>query len=102
MLLRLLFTNYNIIILNFFILFIKLKGILLAKEDAKTAIFVADVTKKGLDFADVVISRTASASSTWSSKTVRSIIPKDQLVVFNSLIKWRSETSTDIPVTRLL
>ena len=72
------------------------------KEDAKTALFVADVTKKGLQYADVIISRTASASSAWSSKTVRSVIPKDRLVVFDSLVKWKSETSTDIPVTRLL
>jgi hypothetical protein len=73
-----------------------------SKENPKNALFVADVTKKGLEYADVIISRTANASSTWSSKTVRSVIPKEQLEVFRTLARWKSETSTDIPVTRLL
>ncbi|MFW9768586.1 MAG: GNAT family N-acetyltransferase [Candidatus Thorarchaeota archaeon] len=74
----------------------------ITNENSKMALFAADVTKKGLEYADVIVSRTVNASSTWSPKTVRSIIPKDQLIVFNSLVKWKSETSTDIPVTRLL
>ncbi|MHA2179048.1 MAG: GNAT family N-acetyltransferase [Candidatus Thorarchaeota archaeon] len=72
------------------------------KENAKSALFVADVTKQGLDNVDVVISRTARASSTWKTKSVRSVIPKDKLPVYNRLTNWRSETSTDIPVTLLL
>ncbi len=72
------------------------------KEDAKTALFVADVTRHGLDFADVIISRTAGASSKWKVKKIRSIIPKDKLGIFTSFAKWTSEMSTDIPVTRLL
>ncbi len=73
-----------------------------AREEVKTALFVSDVTKQGLDFADIIISRTASASSTWKVKKVRSIIPKDQLSLFTSFTRWTSEMSTDIPVTRLL
>lgn len=73
-----------------------------SKEDTKTALFVSDVTKYGLVFADIIIARTASASSRWKVKKARSIIPKDQLGVFTSFAKWSSEMSTDIPVTRLL
>lgn len=81
----------------------RLMGVgVVSKEDAESALFVSDVTKRGLDFADVVISRTASASSRWKVKKVRSIIPKDQLGVFTSFAKWSSEMSIDIPVTRLL
>jgi hypothetical protein len=43
------------------------------KENAKSALFIADVTKQGLDNVDVVISRTARASSTWKTKSVRSV-----------------------------
>jgi len=81
----------------------KLMGVgVVVKEDAKTALFVTDVTKRGLDFVDVIISQTISASSRWKVKKVRSIIPKDYLVLFTSFAKWTSEMSTDIPVTRLL
>ncbi|TET12178.1 MAG: GNAT family N-acetyltransferase [Candidatus Thorarchaeota archaeon] len=81
----------------------RLMGVgVVVREDAKTAFFVTDVTKLGLDFADVIISRTTSASSRWKVKKVRSIIPKDQLGIFTSFAKWTSEMSTDIPVTRLL
>ncbi len=81
----------------------RLMGVgVVSKEDSKTARFVADMTKRGLEFADVIISRTASASLKWKVKKVRSIIPKDQLGLFTSFARWSSETSTDIPVTRLL
>ena len=81
----------------------RLMGVgVVAKEEVKTALFVSDVTKHGLDFADIIISRTACSSSTWKVKKVRSIIPKDQLGLFTSFTKWTSEMSTDIPVTRLL
>jgi len=72
------------------------------KTDSKTASFVADVTKKGQNFADLVISRTARAAMPWKVKTVTTIIPKDQVGVYTSFAKWSSELSTDIPVTRLL
>lgn len=73
-----------------------------AQIDAKTAVFVADVTKRGLAVADIVISRTAGFALKWKVKKVRSILPKDQLGIFTSFAKWSSELSTDIPVTRLL
>jgi hypothetical protein len=81
----------------------KLVGVgVVTKESAKMALFVVDVTKQGLQYADVVMSRTAGASSVWKTKRVRSIIPKDHVPVYNTLAKWKAETSTDIPVTRLL
>jgi hypothetical protein len=73
-----------------------------AQIDAKTAVFVADVTKRGLAVADIVISRTAGFALKWKVKKVQSVIPKDYLSVFTSFAKWSSEMSTDIPVTRLL
>ena len=73
-----------------------------AQTDAKTAVFVADVTKRGSAVADVVISRTAGSALKWKVKKVQSVISKDHLGVYNSFAKWSSEMSTDIPVTRLL
>jgi hypothetical protein len=73
-----------------------------AQIDAKTAVFVADVTKRGLAVSDIVISRTAGFALKWKVKKVQSVIPKDYLSVFTSFAKWSSEMSTDIPVTRLL
>lgn len=72
------------------------------RKDAKTASFVADATKKGLDFADIIISRTARAAISWKVKSVETTIPKDQVDLYTSFTKWSSELSTDIPVTRLL
>ncbi|MDH4213330.1 MAG: GNAT family N-acetyltransferase [Candidatus Thorarchaeota archaeon] len=73
-----------------------------AKQDAKSARFVADVTKRGLEYVDVVISRTAKTAASWKVKTVQTTISKDHLALYMSLNKWSSELSTDIPVTRLL
>jgi hypothetical protein len=73
-----------------------------AQIDSKIARFVADVTKRGLAVADIVITRTARFALKWKVKKVQSTIPKDQLGVFTSAAKWSSEMSTDIPVTRLL
>ena len=72
------------------------------RKDAKTASFVADVTKKGFDFADIIIARTARIAVPWKVKFVETTIPKDQIDVYTSFAKWSSELSTDIPVTRLL
>ncbi len=72
------------------------------RKDAKIASFVADVTKKGSDFADLIISRTARAAVSWKVKSVETTIPKDQVDIYTSFAKWSSELSTDIPVTRLL
>ncbi|MFW9956698.1 MAG: GNAT family N-acetyltransferase [Candidatus Odinarchaeota archaeon] len=74
----------------------------IAKQDAKSARFVADVTKRGLEYVDVVISRTAKTAASWKVKTVQTTISKDHLAFYMSLNKWSSELSTDIPVTRLL
>ncbi|KXH70031.1 MAG: hypothetical protein AM326_12455 [Candidatus Thorarchaeota archaeon SMTZ-45] len=74
----------------------------IAKVDAKTAIFVVDVTKHGLNEADIVISKTAGHALRWKVKKVKSTIPKDNLNIYTSFAKWSSELSTDIPVTRLL
>jgi hypothetical protein len=73
-----------------------------AQADAKTAVFVADVTKRGLPVVDIVVSRTAGFALKWKIKKMWSMIPKDHLGVFSSFAKWSSELSTDIPVTRLL
>ena len=73
-----------------------------AQIEAKTAVFAADVTKRGLAVADIVISRTAGFALKWKVKKMISIIPKDHLSIFTSFAKWSSELSTDIPVTRLL
>lgn len=72
------------------------------RKDTKTASFVADVTKKGFDFAGIVISRTARTAVPWKVRSVETTIPKDQVDVYTSIAKWSSELSTDIPVTRLL
>jgi len=74
----------------------------IVKNDAKTSSFVADVTKIGLEYASIVISRTARAAIPWKVKSVETIIPKDQVGVYTSFAKWSSELSTDIPVTKLL
>ncbi len=74
----------------------------IVRKDAKIASFVADVTKKGFEFADLVISRTARAAVPWKVKSVETTIPKDRVDLYTSFAKWSSELSTDIPVTRLL
>jgi len=74
----------------------------IAQIDSKTAKFVADVTKRGLSVADIVIARTAGFAPKLNVKKVQSTISKDHLGVFSNAAKWSSEMSTDIPVTRLL
>jgi len=74
----------------------------IVKKDAKTASFVADVTKKGIEHSSLVISRTARAANPWKVKSVITTVPKDQVGIYTSFAKWSSELSTDIPVTKLL
>ena len=74
----------------------------IVRKDTKTASFVADVTKRGLDYASLVISRTARAAIPWKVKFVETTIPKDQVGLYTSFAKWSSELSTNIPVTKLL
>lgn len=73
-----------------------------AKQDTKSAKFIADITKRGLEYSDIVISRTAKTAAVWKLKTVHTTVPKDQVGTHMNLCKWSSELSTDIPVTRLL
>jgi len=73
-----------------------------AKQDSKSAKFIVDVTKSGLEYTDLAISRTAKVAAAWKSKTVQTTIPKDQTGIYMKLCKWSSDLSTDIPVTRLL
>ncbi len=81
----------------------KLVGVgAIAKRDTKSAVFVADVTKRGLEYIDTVISKTARAASTWKVKSVDTEISKDHQGLYMPVAKWSSELSTDIPVTRLL
>jgi len=74
----------------------------IVRKDPKTASFVADVTKRGLEHASIVISRTARVAIPWKVKSVETTIPKDQVGLYTSFAKWSSELSTDIPVTKLL
>ncbi len=81
----------------------KLVGVGAFSLGAKSeSLFVADVTKRGMDLSDSVISRTAKAGLKLKAKTARTTIPKGQLSHYLKLGKWTSEDSTDIPVTRLL
>jgi N-acetylglutamate synthase-like GNAT family acetyltransferase len=74
----------------------------IVKKDAKVASFVADVSKRGIAYASLVISRTARIATPWRVKSVETTIPKDHVGIYTSFAKWSSELSTDIPVTKLL
>lgn len=81
----------------------KLVGVGATMLSAKNeATFVADVVDRGLEQADVIISRTARIGGLLRARTARTRIPKGHLVYYEGLGKWNSEDSTDIPVTRLL
>jgi hypothetical protein len=81
----------------------KLVGVgAILKEDAKTAYFVADATKIGMDLAPIVIAKTAKAASRWKSTKVLSRIPKSFHSTYMQAAKWQTETARDIPVTRLI
>jgi hypothetical protein len=81
----------------------KLVGVgVVVRDNAKTASFVTDITKRGQDSTDFIISKTALASNPWKVKYVETTIPKDHVGIYNVLAKWTSELSTDIPVTKLL
>jgi hypothetical protein len=81
----------------------RLAGVgVVAQSDSKAAEFVADVTRSGMPFADLIISRTAGMARKWKVQKVWSAIPKDYLSIYTAFARWTSEVSTDIPVTRLL
>jgi GNAT superfamily N-acetyltransferase len=63
--------------------------------------FVADVTKKGIPHADLVIARTAKAASKLRVKKVSTLIPQDRLPFYMDITKWSSEMDRNFPVTRL-
>lgn len=72
------------------------------RGDDRTARFLSDVTVEGLDYSDVVISRTAKFASTWRAASVWTRVPKDHVNRFMSLADWKIEVAREIPVTRLL
>jgi hypothetical protein len=74
----------------------------IAKLDAASARLVVDATKKGVDYFDIIISKTAKVAAAWKVKSLNTTIPKDQLQRFISHANWSSELSSEIPVTKLL
>ena len=81
----------------------KVIGVGAAVQSGKAeAQFAADVTKRGLELANVVIARTARSALSLKVKIVKTRIPKGQLGYYSSLGKWTTQDATDIPVTRLL
>jgi hypothetical protein len=71
------------------------------KQDDNTAKFIADVTPKGADFANLVVLQTAKAASKMKPKKVWTLIPEDKLPWYKGLVKWKSEIYRNFPVTRL-
>jgi hypothetical protein len=71
------------------------------KHDDNTAKFIADVTPKGADFANLVVLQTAKAAAKLKPKTVWTLIPEDRLPWYKGLAKWKSEMYRDFPVTKL-
>jgi hypothetical protein len=72
------------------------------KQNKKEAKIVADVTKKGMDHAPYVISKTCKAAVRMKVKSIIGLVAKDQLPVFTSVAKWKAELAREIPVTKLL
>jgi hypothetical protein len=71
------------------------------KQDDNTAKFIADVTPKGADFANLVVLQTAKAAAKLKPKTVWTLIPEDRLSWYKGLAKWKSEMYRNFPVTKL-
>ncbi|UCE09542.1 MAG: GNAT family N-acetyltransferase [Candidatus Thorarchaeota archaeon] len=71
-------------------------------QDDKSALFSADVTKRGLEHLDVALLRTAKGASNLRAKKVCSVIPKEHFALVQNLAPWRSTLERDIPVTRLI
>jgi len=71
------------------------------KHEDRTAKFMADVTSRGLDQADIIVLQTAKAAAELKPKTVWTLIPEDKLQWYKGLAPWRSETYRDFPVTKL-
>lgn len=72
-----------------------------AMQDGKTAKFIADVTPKGDEFADLIVLQTAKAAAKLKPKSVWTLIPEDRLPWYMKLAKWKSEMYRNFPVTKL-
>ncbi|MFX1260820.1 MAG: GNAT family N-acetyltransferase [Promethearchaeota archaeon] len=70
-------------------------------QDDKTAKFIADVTPKGNDYANLVVLQTAKAAAKLKPKSVWTLIPEDRLPWYQSLAKWKSEMYRNFPITKL-
>ncbi|NHJ14824.1 MAG: GNAT family N-acetyltransferase [Candidatus Thorarchaeota archaeon] len=75
-------------------------GVVVKESDA-SAKFTADVNRKGTEFANLVIARTAKAASKLKTKSVHTLIPQDRLDSYKEICKWTSEMDRNFPVTRL-
>lgn len=71
------------------------------KHKDRTAKFMADVTSRGLDQADLIVLQTAKAAVQLKPKTVWTLIPEDKLQWYKGLAPWKSETYRNFPVTKL-
>ncbi|MHA2005033.1 MAG: GNAT family N-acetyltransferase [Candidatus Thorarchaeota archaeon] len=71
------------------------------KQDDSTAKFIADVTPKGAEFANLIVLQTAKATSKLKPKKVWTLIPEDKLPWYKQLVKWKSEMYRNFPVTKL-
>jgi hypothetical protein len=71
------------------------------KQDDKTAKFIADVTTKGADFADIIVLQTAKAAAKLKPKKVWTLIPEDRLSWYKKIVPWKSEMYRNFPVTKL-
>jgi len=76
-------------------------GAVVRGEDRR-ARFVADITPQGDDYLDVVISRTARASSSWKPSSICTRVASEHLQRYQELANWSTELGRDIPVTRFL
>ncbi|MFQ5833522.1 MAG: GNAT family N-acetyltransferase [Candidatus Thorarchaeota archaeon] len=79
----------------------RLAGIGAVVAEGKTAQFVADVTKYGEEYAELVVLKTAKAASKLKVRTTYTLIPQDRLPWYSSVMKWKSEMNRNFPVTKL-
>jgi len=67
-----------------------------------TAVFVADMTVSGVQYFDVVVSRTARVAIQLKARTVTSTIPSDKVQSYGGLARWSSRLARNIPITKLI
>jgi len=68
----------------------------------RKAMFVADMTVSGVQYFDVVASRTARAAIQWKARTVTSRIPSEKVQSYGGLARWSFQLARSIPLTRLV